>query len=796
MPGRRTRWRARAAAAMALAALLGSVVLATPAAAQEGPSNFVRSGPNLTLVLANCERSADTTVALELARHSRNAAAACLGDDGVPTGVATLIANYAPDRVMVVGGPAAVPPAVMEELSSAVRSAYRWAVIQRLGGATRSETAADAARVGLDTPERAGADTITLIVADGWDDADINTAREFAAGFEHVAIAYFSPSTIAGGLPEATASLIADYRPARIVFAGPADEAGLAAEAAVAAVLASIESTVSVERVALATDTPSPAVEVAALTSTARTTFEAISRGERVRPAAAAESEGVPFLVLSEASGVQGIGSTLFTLRADGSDRKLRTVNHSGWEWHPSDGRLAWAGDGKPVMAAAPDADGALLVSEGTWPWWSPDGEHLLVWNNSDSETDDDDFLDSFEALLHGADGTPMRSLGQMDARTWYYAEIRDFIWSRDGAYMAYVTGHIDPETSEEINEARIEPTDGSVPPVTLASDAIIVSWAPDGRHLLYATPAECGDGESSDIWDLWVVDADGSDARRIDMIEYPRWSLIVINLWSPDGKHVAYESVDPQDCSAELRVSTVDGSGDGDAATVSIAADAKFLGWSPDSTYLQYGEVTDRPVTDYLLPELSWIVRRDGTSRRFIGEISPSAYGWIFWSDDGTHISYTEMVRDADGNVTGLTARAQRADGDSRITTLAELGNALSWSDDGRAAYVAQHDDDGDGVPDREALYVHTPDSPGGDAELVHSLPAPTRVAIWSPDNSHLIYASGSIESLIGWIRDRGRGVDVWGIKTDQPRWAHRLITDVTWGEWQPQPEAEADAG
>lgn len=762
-------------------------MLATPAAAQAGPSSFTRSGPNLTLVVANCERSTDTTAAVDLARHSRNAAAACLSTDGVPAELTDLIAAFAPDRVMVVGGRAAVPPAVMDELSAAVRSAYWWAVIQRVGGATRAETAAAAARAGLGAPDRVDPGTVVLVVADGWNDADVNTAREFAAGFSDVAIAYYSPVTVASGLSEATSSLIADYRPARVVLAGLADEAGLAAEAAIRGVLNAIGSDVSVERVALATDTPS-AIEVAALTGTARTTFEAINRGER-RPTAAARSERAPFLVLTEASGIGGVGSTLFTLRADGSDRKLRTVDHNGWKWHPSDGRLAWADDGKQVMAAAPDADGALLVEEGTWPLWSPDGKHLLVWNNSDSETDDDEFLDSFEALLHDADGTPMRSLGQMDARTWHYADTRDFIWSRDGAYVAYITGHIDPETSEEVNEARIEPTDGSMPPVTLASDAIILRWAPDGRHLLYATPAECGDGASRNIWDLRVVAADGSGARRIDTIAFPRWSLVVINPWSPDGKHVAYESIDPQDCSTELRVSSVDG--DRDAAPVSIAADVKFLGWSPDSTFLQYGEVTDRPVTDYLLSELSWVVRRDGTSRRFIGEMSPSAYGWIFWSDDGAHISYTEMLRNAEGNVTGLTARTQRADGDGGTTTLAELGNALSWSDDGHAAYVAQHDDDGDGVPDREALYVHTPDSPDGDVELVHALPASTRVAIWSPDGSHLIYASGSIESFIGWIRDRGRGVDVWGIETDQPRWAHRLITDVTWGDWQPESES-----
>ena len=771
---------------MALAALLGSVLLATPAAAQEGPTNYVRSGPNLTLVLANCERSADTVAAVELARHSRNAAAACLSADGVPAELSELIAAFAPDRVMVLGGPDAVPPAVMDELTAAVRSAYRWGVLQQLDGATRAETAAAAARIGLDTPERVGPDTMVLIVADGWNDADINTAREFAAGFEDVAITYFSPGTIADGLSEATVSLITDYRPARIIFAGLADEAGMAAEAAVEAVLEAIESDVPVERVALATDTPSPAVEVATLTGNARTTFEAISRGERVLPAAAEGSEPPPFLALTEASGIRGIGSTLFTVRADGSERMLRTVDHNGWEWHHSDGRLTWADDEEQVRVAAPDGEAELVGPEGTWPWRSPDGEHLLVWNNAD--TDGNDRLDSFEALLFDADGAPQRSLGQMDVRTWYYGNLRDFIWSRDSAYMAYVTEHTDPETGEEVNQARIEPTDGSAEPVALADDAVIVRWSPDSKHLLYATPHECAADPTDESWVLWLASADGSETREIGPVHYHAWTVVIINPWSPDGKHFAYEALNPDDCSTELRIASVDG----DAEPVNIAENVEFLGWSPDSTYFEYGEETDIPVTDYLLPEQSWVAHRDGSSKRFIGELSPSAYGWIFWSHDGTHISYTEMLRDDDGEVVGLVARTERADGTGEATTLAEAGSSLSWSDDGRVAYVAQHDDDGDGVPEREALYVHTPGSPDSDVELVRELPAPTRVAIWSPTDSHLIYASGSIESLIGWFRDRGRGVNVWGLETDQPRWMHRLITDVTWGDWQPDPDAE----
>ncbi|MCY3891708.1 MAG: hypothetical protein OXF65_00245 [Acidimicrobiaceae bacterium] len=782
----RPRLKLIAAMAIVSAVAMSTLAVASPAGAQTDTSNARWFGPNLTLVLADCSRSADTSTAVELAAHARNAAAACLSADGLPAETAALIADFRPDRVLVIGGPAAVSPAVMGELSDAVRSAYRWAVVQRLGGATRAETAAAAAREALDSPGRVGHGTVTLIVADGWNDTDIDTAREFAATLDDVAIAYFSPATIADGLPEATASLITDYRPARIVFAGPADKVGLAAEAATRAVLGLIESDVLIERVALAAAVPSPAVDTAALAGSAREAFASISRGERIRRSVT-DAGDLPFLALTKASGVPGVGSTLYTLRADGRDRVLRTVDHNGWEWdHSGSGRLAWADDQERLMAAAPDAASGPLAEKGTWPWWSPDGSHLIVWNNAD--TNDNDRLDSFEALLHDANGRPLRSLGQTDARTWYYGGLRDFIWSRDGAYLAYVTGSVGPETPETIDELRIEPTDGSAQPVTLAEDAVILRWSPDGRHLLYATPHECEADPTDESWVLWIASADGSETREIGPVHYHAWTVVIVNPWSPDGKHFAYEALDPDDCSTELRIASVDG----DAEPVSIAANVEFLGWSPDSMYLEYGEETDRPVTDYLSPELSWVAHRDGSSKRFIGELSPSAYGWIFWSHDGTYISYTEMLRDADDNVTGLTARVERADGTGEVVTLAESGNALAWSDDGRAAYVAAHDDDGDGVPDREALNQHTPGSPEADMMLVHALPAPTRVVIWSPDGSHLIYGSGSIESLIGWYRDRGRGVSAWSVETGKPRWMHRLTTDVTWGEWQPAPEAE----
>lgn len=776
-------------AATLLAALtiaLGAIAAApSAAAAQQGPSNFVRSRPNLTLVVADCSRPADMAVARSLAQHARHAAPVCLGEDGVGEELAGLIAGFQPDRVIAAGGADAVTPAVMDELRAAVRAAYRWAIVQRLDGATRVETAAAAARVALEAPSVVGADTVTLVVADGWNAADADIARAFAATFDEAALAYYSPVAVADGLSEATASLIADYRPARVVFAGYADETGRAAEAATAAVLRDIGSDVAVERVAPAVVMPVAESDAATLVRDAHALFTAISNGEQVQRDTG-EGEPLPFVALTRATTGPDGARSLWTLRADGSDRILRTDQRAGWGWHPTDGRLIWADTDARVMAADADREGHLLDAEGIWPWSSPDGTRLIAWNVAD--TDGDDRSDSFEAVLYDADGERLRSLGQMDVRTWYYAETTDALWSPDSTRLAYVTAHADPETGETVNQARIELADASAPAVALADDAIVIRWAPDGRHLLYATAHDCDADEDNDSWELFVTDADGSEARRVGIIDFDAFDVLIINPWSPDGTHFAYRALDPQDCSAEVRVGSVEPG----AEPLTVAADANFLGWSPDSVYLEYGVETDRPVTDYLLPEQSWIVRRDGLGKRYIGEVSPSAYGWVFWSPDGSRISYSEILRDGDGNEVALAARTELVDGSGGTTTLAELGNSLSWSPDGRVAYVAYHDDDGDGVPDREALYVHTPGDDADGAAQVHALPAPTRVVIWSPDSSYLIYASGSIESLVGWFRDRGRGVEAWSVATDGSQWTHRLTADVTWGEWQPLPAAE----
>lgn len=758
------------------AAVVLAVVTVGPAAARAQLAGTMSGEATLTLAVANCQRFADAAVAVELARHVPDAAAACIGADGVPDDLAALVAEFAPDHVLVVGGDAVVGPSAFETLTAAARSASGAAVVKRLAGDTRSGTAAAAARFTLGAPDAAASGPAALIVADGWNEAEISLAREFAATLEAAAVVYGTATQAGGGLSAATIALISDYRPARVIFVGAADESARAAEATAAAAL---RGAGSVDRVANAAAAAPSGIDVASLTSDARATFAVINAGERLssKPDGGAEA---PLLALVRSSGVRGVDETLFTVRADGSRRIRRAAGHQGWAWNRADGRLGWATAG--VWVAAPDGQSHLLAEMGVSPSWSPDGSRFVSFVVDD--LDGDSYADRAEAFVAGADGSQRRSLGFVNPRTWLHAHRDGAMWSADGRHLAYSVGSADHAAREEFGQVRMERADAGAPPVTIADDAISLRWSPQGSRLLFLTRYECGGNAGGNTWELWVAEVGAGEPRRIGPIWYPELTLVDLNPWSPDGVHVAYEALDPRDCSTELRVASVES----DAEPVTIESGAKFLGWSPDGAYVEYGTKTERTIFDHLLPERSWIARRDGSSKRSIGELTPSVLGWVLWSHDGTHIAYTRLLRDAHGREAGLIAQVERADGTAEPTVLAQLGHALAWSPDGRLAYAEVHDDDGNGVPDRSSLRVHAADpSVAADATLVHALPGETRVAIWSPDASHLIYVSGTIESLTEWIAGGGVGADVWSIAASEPRWTYRLVTDVTWGEWQP---------
>lgn len=63
----------------------------------------------------------------------------------------------------------------------------------------------------------------------------------------------------------------------------------------------------------------------------------------------------------------------------------------------------------------------------------------------------------------------------------------------------------------------------------------IVLGWSPDCTHLLYQRSVEQSDAE----WDLWVVNADGSNARQLT--DWPGEEGHAV--FSPDGQYIAFTS-------------------------------------------------------------------------------------------------------------------------------------------------------------------------------------------------------------------------------------------------------------
>lgn len=767
-------------AAVALIAALTLAVSAAPAAAQRAP-NLVRHGPNLTLVVASCPGPADNAVAEALAAHARNAAKVCVDPGGLSPETAALIADFAPDRILVVGGETALPPAAMEELVAAARAAYRWTAIKRLDGATRVETAALAARTALEAPNVVGPDSVTLVLANGWDGGDVRTAADVAEQIADAAVAYFSPRTIADGLPAATAALIADYRPARVAVVGRPDEMGSAVEAAIAATLDAHELTLEIERVAEAGEPRFWIPEASPTDQMARQIFAAIVDGTRQRDAA--DESPPPVLAASSARGPlgEGKGARLWSVRADGSGRELHSHEHRGWAWNPGDGELSWSNLDGRLRSAAPGGDDRVLVEAGGYPAWSPDGSHVVTFRFAGPGQRGP--RNRIEAHVWSAGSGQTRRLGVVDYRTFLYSDLPLANWSPDGTRFAYVELTDDPDSGEQTSTTHIETFDASTPAVTLGEDVTFLGWSPDGSHFAYGTPSDCDGNGRNESQKLWIARTDGSDARDLGFIDRIQWRLLY--LWSPDGAHLAYESRDPADCSQHVKVETVGG----EATALEPVAEGRLLGWSPNGTHLGYGITVGTPGKGVPLREHAWVVRLDGSDRRELGEARPSVFGSVLWSADGDHLAYTETLRGPDGQVTGSRPVVQRADGLGGATVIAEQGNIVAWSPiDQRLAYVSHHDEDGDGSIDRRALRVHTAGAPDADATLVYELPDITLGGRWSPDGRYLGYVSGPTELLLDWFINRRRGSDAWVVATSEPRWTHRVVTDITWGEWQPR--------
>jgi dipeptidyl aminopeptidase/acylaminoacyl peptidase len=209
-------------------------------------------------------------------------------------------------------------------------------------------------------------------------------------------------------------------------------------------------------------------------------------------------------------------------------------------------------------------------------------------------------------------------------------------------------------------------------------------AWSPDGRRLAFDVNSYPPEGAPKGGYDdVYVANADGSDVVRLT---YERGARLPA--WSPDNSRIAYASQQP-DGGSQIFAMNADGS-DPNQLTSGPAFNMRPA-WSPDGASIAFESVFDRNSDVY-------VMSADGSDpHRLTNDLAWD--GDPVWSPDGDHIVFASD-RDPSGiymmNADGSDVRLIEPDDD-----VANLN--IAWSPDGR--YLAFSSSRGPGFA--RAIYV-----------------------------------------------------------------------------------------
>jgi Tol biopolymer transport system component len=224
---------------------------------------------------------------------------------------------------------------------------------------------------------------------------------------------------------------------------------------------------------------------------------------------------------------------------------------------------------------------------------WSSDGSKLLIWRSSDWAS-----LPSWTGLfVLNADGTETRlSVGHLIEGLVSHViggptpDEAGGSFSPDGSQVVYEDDTVRPASGGGWNVLAsgiyVVQAEGGTPQLLHKAATETVSaptFSPDGEQIAYF------DGYGDMGTSIWVMNADGSDARELVVVK-PLWPVGLV--WSPDGSRLAFSGVlhpgawDPVELGSGVWVVGADGSG-----PTSVIPHGVNPHWSPDGSHIAYYE-------------------------------------------------------------------------------------------------------------------------------------------------------------------------------------------------------------
>jgi TolB protein len=316
------------------------------------------------------------------------------------------------------------------------------------------------------------------------------------------------------------------------------------------------------------------------------------ARGDVQTPAWSPDGRKLAFV--SERDG----NAEIYVMNADGSEQENLTRQPSN-DSHPT-----WSRDGRKLAFVSRrdgnaevyvmNADGSGLrnvtgtPSDDLDPAWSPDGRAIAFvqkkcWPNPRLTR----CGTAYETYLYvvNADGSGLRRL------TTQRAHLFNPSWSTDGKTIRY--------------GRYLVHADGSGHSVLPRNVPLAGAWSPDGQRIAIVRVTHSpADIRNPTKLGLWVMNADGSDARRVA----PKATWGDPPAWSPDGRRIAFRMFDGRlfESAGNSDLYVVNADGSGLRRLTRGAANVRWFAWSPDGQTIAF--LRNREVH---------VVNADGTGER-----------------------------------------------------------------------------------------------------------------------------------------------------------------------------------
>jgi Tol biopolymer transport system component len=245
---------------------------------------------------------------------------------------------------------------------------------------------------------------------------------------------------------------------------------------------------------------------------------------------------------------------------------------------------------------------GTVGSNRGDDPAWSPDGTKISF---TGSALSDIGSCCSVNVYVMDADGANLERL--TNTPDFGEGEDYDATWAPNGGnWLAFTStrseGPHDPEnpTSNSSDDREIYRmnADGTNEQQLTATPSVNSdeqpSISPDGTKIAFASNRHYrffGDPNNADLLDIYVMDADGTDVKRLTSDAANTWPLDTQSqnpAWSPDGTRIAYESTRGLEGKGEIFVMNADGTGE----PINVSNDPSWdtdPAWSPDGTQITF---------------------------------------------------------------------------------------------------------------------------------------------------------------------------------------------------------------